>query len=193
MKRAGKLSPGGMAAILALKLDEVENICMQASSKNKIVQIANDNCPGQVVISGHDEALEKALHLAREAKARKVVRLAISIAAHSPLMSDAQDDFNMALEETSINEPEIPIIGNVEAEPLRTVSQVREDLSAQLYSRVRWTETIKYLISKGVNTFIEFGCGDVLVSLVKRIDRSSTRISLGKPEDFSKLSSLLSH
>jgi len=192
MKRAGILSPGGMAAILALKIPEVEDICRQASSENKIVQIANDNCPGQVVISGHDEALEKALSLAREAKARKVIRLAISIAAHSPLMSNAQDDFNKAVETTTIKVPEIPIIGNVNAKPLTSISHIREELSAQLYSRVRWTETINYLISKGVNTFIEFGSGEVLISLVKRINRRTTRISIGKPEDFSKFDVLFS-
>ena len=118
MKRAGKISPGGMAAILALDIPTMEAICQEASMGSENVQVANDNCPGQVVISGHEAALERAMGLAKEAKARKVVRLAVSIAAHSPLMADAQTDFNQAVEFAPISDPKIPIIGNVNAKPL---------------------------------------------------------------------------
>lgn len=187
MAKAGEISPGGMAAILALDTPKVELICTEACLGNSLVQIANDNCPGQVVISGDNKALERAMDLARDAKARKVVKLAVSIAAHSPLMSTAQDEFNLVLQNTSIIDPLIPIVGNVNALPLTSAAQVREDLSAQLYSRVRWTETINYLVSNGIKTFIEFGSGDVLVSLVKRIKRDTERISLGASEDFAKL------
>jgi len=187
MKRAGEISPGGMAAILALDIPTMQMICREASQGSETVQIANDNCPGQVVISGHEAALERAMTLAKGAKARKVVRLAVSIAAHSPLMADAQIDFNHAVELAPITDPLIPIIGNVNARPLYNTEEIRADLRAQLNSRVRWTETIQYMLEQGVKTFIEFGCRDVLVGLVKRINRKTNRITLGTPEDFQKL------
>jgi [acyl-carrier-protein] S-malonyltransferase len=191
MKRAGELSPGGMAAILALDIVKIEEICTKVSTPKEIVQVANDNCPGQVVISGNTKALEKAMVLTREAKAKKVVRLAVSIAAHTPLMAAIQDEFNQAINAASISDPQVPIIGNVYARPLKSVVDIRTDLRAQLNSRVRWTESIQFMLSKGINTFIEIGSGDVLSGLVKRIDRKSNRISIGKPEDFEKLHGLL--
>jgi [acyl-carrier-protein] S-malonyltransferase len=192
MKKAGEISPGGMAAILALDLPTMEAICEQASTPTALVQIANDNCPGQVVISGHTKALETAMRLAREAKARKVVRLAVSIAAHSPLMATIQNEFNPALEATSITDPQIPIIGNIYAQPMFTAQEIKTDLHAQLESRVRWTDTIKYMLSKGIDTFVEIGSGDVLSGLVKRIHRRTKRISIGNPEDFKKLEAFTS-
>jgi [acyl-carrier-protein] S-malonyltransferase len=187
MKRAGEISPGGMGAILALDIPTMEEICHRASTETEFVQIANDNCPGQVVISGYSEALERAMALAVEAGARKAVKLAVSIAAHSPLMGDAQEDFNQAVNTSPIQDPEIPIIGNVTARPLTTSQDIRSDLRAQLNSRVRWTETIEFMLNQGIDTFIEFGSGNVLAGLVKRINRKTKRISLGKPEDFEKL------
>lgn len=191
MKEAGELSPGGMAAILGLEIAALENICAAASEGYEIVQIANDNCPGQVVISGASEALDRAMIAAKEAGARKVVPLAVSIAAHSPLMVHAQERFNQAVEAVHFNNPEIPIIGNVSAGPLNKVSEIEEDLQAQLNSRVRWTETIQLLISKGVSTFIEVGNNSVLSGLLKRIDRKARGISIGTPADFEKLSPIL--
>jgi [acyl-carrier-protein] S-malonyltransferase len=187
MKRAGIISPGGMAAIMGLDIPALDDICNQASAPGEIVQVANDNCPGQVVISGASAALERALPLAQEAKARKVVRLPISIAAHSPLMENSQEDFNQAIEFAPIQDPVRPIIGNVSAKPMTSAADIRADLRAQLTSRVRWTESIQYMISQGVNTFIELGSGSVLAGLIKRIDREVNTISLGKPEDFEKL------
>ena len=187
MKAAGEAAPGSMAAILALDIPTTEEVCMQASNRDEIVQVANDNCPGQVVISGHQAAIDRAMVLAEEAGARKVVKLAVSIAAHSPLMSFAQADFNQAVDQAPLQTPRIPIIGNVSAQPLTTIDEIRQDLQAQLNARVRWTETIQFMISKGVTTFIEIGSGDVLTSLVKRINRSSTRYTLGTPGDFQKL------
>ncbi len=187
MKRAGVISPGGMAAILGLDIPTLDEICSQASASGEVVQVANDNCPGQVVISGADAALERALPLAREAKARKVVRLAISIAAHSPLMNHAQEDFNQAVESAPIQDPVRPIIGNVSAKPMTNAAQIKADLRAQLTSRVRWTESIQYMLSQGVNTFVELGSGSVLAGLIRRIDREANTFSLGTPEDFEKL------
>jgi [acyl-carrier-protein] S-malonyltransferase len=187
MKRAGARSPGGMAAILGLDIPTLDQICAQASAPGEVVQVANDNCPGQVVISGASAALERALPLAREAKARKVVPLAISIAAHSPLMNHAQEDFNQAVDSAPIQDPICPIIGNVSARPMTSSVQIKADLRAQLTSRVRWAESIQYMVSQGVNTFVEVGSGSVLAGLIKRIDREVNTLSLGTPEDFERL------
>lgn len=190
MKRAGEVSPGGMAAILGLDIPSVEAVCAQASAgagPQESVQVANDNCPGQVVISGARASLEHALDLAREAKARRAVALAVSIAAHSPLMEHAQQDFNQVVEQALIQSPQIPLIGNVTATPLTNADAIRQDLRAQLTSRVRWTESIQFMIAHGVDTFIEFGPGNVLSGLIKRIDRQVKSYSLGNPEDFDRL------
>jgi [acyl-carrier-protein] S-malonyltransferase len=187
MKRAGELSPGGMAAVLGLDIPILEQICTAASHGNEIVQVANDNCPGQVVLSGFTPALERAIPLIQEAGARRIVKLAVSIAAHSPLMSNAQLDFNRAVEEITLNKPSIPIIGNVTAQPLNTIQDIRHDLLDQLTHRVRWTETILEIKSWGISSYLEIGTGTVLSGLVKRIDQDSSILSLGAPRDFEKL------
>jgi len=187
MKQAGEKAQGGMAAVLGLEIPQLEQLCTQASNNSEIVQVANDNCPGQVVISGANPALERVLPMIKHAGARKVVRLAVSIAAHSPLMIHAQADFNNSVEATPIKNPYIPIIGNVTASTLLDAKAIRRDLQDQLTHRVRWTETILYLISEGITDFIEVGSGSVLGGLIKRIDRQVKVKSLGTPEDFQQL------
>lgn len=187
MKQAGDISPGGMAAILGLDIDTLEKICSVASDNSDIVQIANDNCPGQVVISGASAALDRAMIGAKEAGARKVVPLAVSIAAHSPLMAHAQETFNQAVESVHFNDPVTPIIGNVSARPLNNIAEIEDDLQAQLNSRVRWTETIQLMRTEGITSFIEIGNNSVLAGLLKRIDRKAHRLSIGSPDDFENL------
>jgi [acyl-carrier-protein] S-malonyltransferase len=176
-----------MAAILGLDLSTVEDICSEASDEEAIVQVANDNCPGQVVISGARRALEKSLKIAEKAGAKRVINLAVSIAAHSPLMANAQSDFNKAVDEAPISDPKVSIIGNVCAAPLNTGSEIITDLKSQLNSRVRWNESINYMISQGVDTFVEIGSGSVLTGLLKRINRKVTGISINSPTDFEKI------
>ena len=187
MKQAGELSPGGMAAILGLDILTVDQVCTQASTPAEIVQVANDNCPGQVVISGASQALERAIHIAQKAGARKVTPLAVSIAAHSPLMINAQESFNLAVENSQFQVPKIPIVGNVSAQPLNNIRDIQTDLKSQLTSRVRWTESIHWMINNGINLFLELGSGSVLTSLLKRINKDVIGISLGTPADFEKL------
>lgn len=184
MKQAGISNPGGMAAILGLDIPLLEQICSTASTPNEIVQVANDNCPGQVVISGASPALERAMQLARDAKARRVVALAVSIAAHSPLMQPAQAEFNQAVDQSPLRDPTILVIGNVSASPLSTADQLRADLQAQLTSRVRWTESIQSMLNQGITTFLEIGSGSVLSGLIKRISREVRCVNLGAPQDF---------
>jgi [acyl-carrier-protein] S-malonyltransferase len=193
MKLAGEGNPGGMAAVMGLDIPTLEDICSQASNPGtgEVVQVANDNCPGQVVISGSRAAVERAILLAQQAGARRAVPLAVSIAAHSPLMEEAQTGFNQAVAEAPITDPSTTLIGNVSAAPLRTSHDVRADLQAQLTHRVRWTESIEYLLAQGVTTFIEVGAGSVLTGLLKRIDRQATGLQASTPADFEKLQQLL--
>jgi [acyl-carrier-protein] S-malonyltransferase len=184
MKRAGDLSPGGMAAILGLEIPQIEQLCIQASTPSEIVQVANDNCPGQVVISGANGALDRVLPLLEQAGARRVIHLAVSIAAHSPYMSTSQQDFNQAINSTVIRNPLIPIISNISAKPMLAADEIKNDLQNQLTHRVRWTESVKYLISEGISEFFEIGNGSVLSGLVKRIDRAAVAIPLGSQTDF---------
>ena len=187
MKRAGEINPGGMAAVLGLDIPALERICAEASQQDEIVQVANDNCPGQVVISGARPALERAIDLARQAGARHAKPLAVSIAAHSPLMIHAQTDFNQAVNAASIQDPRLPLVGNVTAVPLTQANEIRADLQAQLTSRVRWTESIQRMVQDGVKIFYELGSGNVLTGLLKRIDREATGIAIGAPADFEKI------
>lgn len=177
MQKAGERAPGAMAAILALDVDTVTSICKQAGADTgRIVQVANDNCPGQVVISGDETALQRAMALAKEAGARKVVQLPITIAAHSQLMASVADEFAQVVDDTIIHPPDISVIANVSAQPLRTPEEIRSELKAQLTSAVAWTDSIRYLVDQGADTFVEVGPGEVLLGLVKRIQRKATRI-----------------
>jgi [acyl-carrier-protein] S-malonyltransferase len=187
MKRAGDLSPGGMAAVMGLEIPQIEQLCQQASTDTEIVQVANDNCPGQVVISGSHAALDRVQPLLEQAGARRVIRLAVSIAAHSPYMSTSQQDFNQAIASTPIRNPFMPIISNVSATPMLLADEIRADLQNQLTHRVRWAESIRYLISEGITEFFEIGNGSVLSGLVKRIDRNTVATPLGSPADFQNI------
>jgi [acyl-carrier-protein] S-malonyltransferase len=186
MKQAGTNSPGGMAAVLGMDLAILRRICVEASQDEHVVQVANDNCPGQIVISGDAQALEHALNLAREAGARRIRPLAVSIAAHSPLMENAQIAFNEAVDNTPFAEPRIPLVGNVNAKPLTTIAGIRADLQAQLTSPVRWIESVREMVARGITSFIELGNGTVLTGLVKRISPDVRCFSLGNPADFTK-------
>jgi [acyl-carrier-protein] S-malonyltransferase len=188
MQFAGEVSPGGMAAVLGLGIEPVEQACRLASLAGNGVWIANDNCPGQVVISGHEAGLDYVSPLLQEAGARKVVRLAVSIAAHSPLMEAAQARFNLALAEARIEAPRVSIIGNVHASELSHPDDIRADLSAQLSSRVRWTESVERMLAAGLDTFIEMGPGNVLTGLLRRINRSAVGYNLDEPASFAAIS-----
>ncbi len=187
MKRAGELNPGGMAAILGLDIPALDKVCAEASAENELVQVANDNCPGQVVISGAKPAVERAMALAKSAGAKRALPLAVSIAAHSPLMDSIQAEWNQAVDNAQFSNPQIPVYGNVHASILKTADDCRADLKAQMQSRVKWTDSIKKMSEMGINTFVEVGTGTVLGGLVKRIAQEATNYPLGNPQDFSAL------
>ncbi len=174
MRDAGQHSPGGMSALLGLNVVKAEEVCAEAQeTTGGVVVVANDNCPGQIVIAGDEETLALATENASKAGAKRVVRLPVSIAAHTPLMAHAQEEFSKALKETHFQEPIIPIIGNTQAKPLTTAKEIRAELSAQLTTPVRWTESVRTMLDAGATTFFELGSKSVLIGLLKRIDRNA--------------------
>lgn len=192
MKRAGEVQPGGMAAVLGLAREALEEACAQASRETGgVVQIANDNAPGQIVISGERPALERASELAKAAGAKRVVPLAVSIAAHSPLMRSALDDFRRAVEATPLRPPSVPVISNIQARPLDGVEAIREELVLQLVSPVRWTESVAWMTAQGVTTFVEVGPGTVLTGLVRRIAPTAQVGNVGDQASIAAVRSLL--
>jgi [acyl-carrier-protein] S-malonyltransferase len=184
MKRAGELNPGGMAAILGVDIPTLDRVCAEASTADEIVQVANDNCPGQVVISGHKTALERAVAGAKTAGAKRAMPLQVSIAAHSPLMASIQEDWNSAVDACAIEDPFIPVVGNVHARPMLTADELRADIKAQMQSRVRWTESVEWMLANGIRAYVEAGSGEVLLGMIKRIEPSTVRLPLGAPKDF---------
>ncbi|HRJ42174.1 MAG: ACP S-malonyltransferase [Caldilineaceae bacterium] len=182
MKEAGQKSPGLMAAILGLDEAVVAQLCADAqAASGGIVQVANDNCPGQIVISGDRAGMERAMTDLTAAGARKVVALAVSIAAHSPLMAPAAAELKAAIDATPVNPPIAPVIGNTTAAPLTSADAIRAELVAQLTGSVRWTASMQHALDAGVETFVEVGAGEVLTGLMKRIARKSERLSVADP------------
>jgi len=189
MKRAGELNPGGMAAILGGDIPMLDKLCAESSTAEEIVQVANDNCPGQVVISGHRPALERAMEGAKAAGAKRAKALPVSIAAHSPLMDSIQKEWDAAVDACTIEKPATPVLGNVHARPMLTADELRADIKAQMQSRVRWTESVQLMLANGIQVYVEAGSGTVLLGLIKRIDPSAIGIALGNQQDFAALES----
>ncbi|MFM9105689.1 MAG: ACP S-malonyltransferase [Chloroflexota bacterium] len=178
MKQAGEERPGGMAAVLGLERDQLEAVCARARAGG-IILVANDNCPGQLVISGEVEPLLAAMDYAREAGAKRVTRLGISIASHSPLMAAAGEHLARVIAAAPMAPPAMPVIANASAEPLTSVEQIRAELEHHVESPVNWTATIRRMADMGVATYIEIGPGAVLSGLIKRIDREAALLGVG--------------
>jgi [acyl-carrier-protein] S-malonyltransferase len=177
MKEAGEQRPGGMAAVIGMDDDALAAVVEEAGSEG-VIRIANANCPGQTVISGEIPALERASALAQERGARKVARLGVSIASHSPLMADAARQLNDLLATVELRDPEIPIVGNGSAAPITTAEQLRAEMSGHMESPVRWTDSVRTMIDMGVELFVELGPGNVLAGLNRRIDRGVPTIGI---------------
>jgi [acyl-carrier-protein] S-malonyltransferase len=179
MDEAGRECPGGMASILGLTEEQVVGICAEAAaSEGEYVGLATANCEGQNVISGALNPLKRAMELAEEARARKVVRLPISIGSHSPLMAKASEGMNRALLKLRMNDPVAPMVGNVNAELLTTSPEVYAELRDQLLNGVRWQKSVELMKAEGADMFIEVGPGNVLTRLVRRIDYDTNSLSI---------------
>lgn len=167
MQQAGIERPGTMAAVVGLTPETVEGICTQASTAG-VVQAANFNSPGQIVISGSTEGVRKAMDIARQQGAKMVKELVVSGAFHSPLMESARNGLKGALDEADIRDAEIPIYTNVTAEPVTRAIEIRELLYQQLGKPVQWEQTMSNMKRDGATSFYELGPGKVLQGLVKR-------------------------
>lgn len=188
MKQAGEMNPGGMAAILKLDDDTVADICKKVVAEGHgVLQVANYNSPGQLVISGHNAAIERGVELAQEAKARRAIKLPVSIASHSELMRDIAAEFRAAIDKTPLNLPEIPIVANISAESLESLEAIRAEMEGQLTSSVRWTDSVRWMIDQGVTRFIEVGPKNVLTGMIRWISKEVNTHNVATDADIEAL------
>jgi [acyl-carrier-protein] S-malonyltransferase len=177
MKGAGETNPGAMAAVLGLDDVTLADVCKQASGDGVVV-VANRNCPGQTVISGSASALERASELAKGRGAKRVARLGVSIASHSPLMADAAKEFGTLVTAIELRDPQVPVVANGSAQPMTARDEVAVEISQQMAAPVNWTGSVETMIGHGIRTFIELGPGAVIQGLIKRIDREVTVLTI---------------
>lgn len=182
MQNAGQQNPGTMAALIGMQDSAVENLLAEASSAG-VVQAANFNSPGQVVISGDVSAVKKAIELAPSHGARMAKELVVSGAFHSPLMKPAEEQLAAALENVEIRDSRIPVCMNAVAMPVTAAPEIRKNLIMQLTSPVLWTQSIESMVGNGIREFIEIGPQKVLQGLIKRIDKSVTSSGIDTAED----------
>lgn len=172
MEKAVPNGEGTMAAVLGLGREPLAAVCEAVTANGHPVQLANLNCPGQIVISGSKQGVEEAAVKAKEAGAKRVLPLNVSGPFHSELMKPAAAEFKTILNNIDIHSAEVPVIANVTAEPMENAEEIKEKLIEQLYSPVLWEDSVAKMLELGVDTFIEIGPGKVLAGLVKKIDRS---------------------
>lgn len=170
MQEAVPLGVGTMAAIIGLDEAKVEDCCRQASDLG-IVEPANYNCPGQLVISGHVQAVEKACQIAKDMGAKRAVILSVSGPFHSSLLRPAGEALRLELSKVHVSKPAIPVISNVHAKPVEAPEEIVENLVLQVSQPVRWEESIRYMIEQGVDSFIEVGPGKALTGFLRRISK----------------------
>ncbi len=173
MQKVCEKEKSTMAAVLALEDNIVEEVCEQVN-KEDIVVPANYNCPGQIVISGSLAGVDKACEILKERGAKRALRLQVSGAFHSPIMNSAKEELQQIIENTTFNDPICPIYQNVDAKPHTSASEIKENLMAQLTNSVLWTQTVKNMIADGASEFYEYGPGNVLKGLIKKIDTDNT-------------------
>ena len=192
MHQEGERIPSGMAAVLGMDAPTLEAICAEATEQARAgldanekhpgagrVVLANDNAPGQIVISGDQRALELAMELAKSRGARRVVPLVVSGAFHSPVMAPATEGLARAVDAAPIQDARVPLISNITAQPLTSASDLRAELAQQIASPVQWTRTIEYLAGQGVEAFVEIGVGQVLAGLIRRIAKDVPVVAVG--------------
>jgi [acyl-carrier-protein] S-malonyltransferase len=183
MAGSGRERPGTMAALLGLADDAVQRVCLAASDAEGECVAANYNAPGQTVISGDVAAIERALVLAKEAGAKRAVRLNVSGAFHSPLMQVAEAGLAVQLADVAFATPRFPVVSNVTAQPVADAVEARRLLLAQLTSPVRWAESLRTMLDAGVTRFYEVGAGTVLCGLLRRVERDAVCHPVGTAAD----------
>ena len=183
---------GSMAAILGLDVETIERICKEVEDEtNMCVQPANYNCPGQIVISGKKEAVLVACDRLKEAGAKRALELKVSGPFHSALLKGAGEKLGEELKNVTVNPMTIPYVCNAKAEIVTDVTMTKELLEKQVYSPVRWQQTMELMIANGVTTFVEIGPGKTLSGFLKKIDKTVTVINIEKIEDLEKLEGIV--
>lgn len=191
MEEAVPQGQGAMAAVLGLNKEELEEVASEIAADGEVAELANLNCPGQIVLSGTAKGIEQAAVLAKQKGAKRVLPLAVSGPFHSSLMKPAANQFKQALEQTPFANPTVPLIANVTAGVTDAPEVIREQLAEQIYSPVRFEESVRRMIELGVDTFIEIGAGNVLCGLVRKIDRNLRTFAVSDRESFEKMAAAL--
>ena len=187
MQKAVPEGVGAMAALLGLDLAAAEEVARAAATAEEVCEVANDNAPGQVVVSGHRAAVERATVLAKGKGARRAMMLSVSAPFHCALMEPAAEVMANALAGTKIHVPSVPLVPNVTAMPLSDPTEIRQRLVEQVTGTVRWRESMSQLAANGVTRFVEIGAGKVLSGLCRRIVPDATAVSVGSPDDIRAL------
>ncbi len=182
MQRAVPVGEGAMAALLGLELEQVREVAEKAA-QGEVCDAANDNAPGQVVVSGSKGAVERAVDLAKDAGAKRAMLLPVSAPFHCSLMQPAAEVMADALADADLSAPAVPLVANVTADRMTAPDDIRQSLVAQVTGMVRWRESVGFMIENGVDTLYELGAGKVLSGLARRIHRDATAIAIGTPED----------
>ncbi len=186
MQAAVPVGEGAMAAVLGLDLEQAQEVA-SAAAEDEVCAAANDNAPGQVVLSGHAAAIERAIALAQERGAKRAILLPVSAPFHCSLMAPAADVMADALAAVSVKMPAVPLVANVTASRLSDPDEIRRKLVEQVTGMVRWRESVAFMAAEGVEKTVELGTGTVLTGLSKRIDRSIAAVAAGTPEDMDAL------
>lgn len=173
MQKACELQPSTMAAIIALPDETVESICAAVAAEGEVCVAANYNCPGQIVISGSIEGINKACEQMKAAGAKRALPLKVGGAFHSPLMNPAKVELEAAIKATAFHTPKCPVYQNVDAKPHTDAEEIKTNLVAQLTASVRWTQTVQNMIADGATEFTECGPGAVLQGLIKKINKEA--------------------
>jgi len=179
MQEAVPVGVGGMAAIIGIPLEKIQELCNEVSTNDKVVQPANLNSPEQIVIAGHKESVESVSESAKQAGAKKCVLLPVSAPFHCALMKPAEIKLQSELEQTPFQDLKVPVISNVEAKPMTRGSDARQALIRQVCSPVRWLETMQYMVAQGIEVMVEIGSGKVLSGLMKRFNKNVSCYQVG--------------
>jgi len=190
MQEAVPVGVGAMAALLGLDFEDAKAVAEEAAGR-EVCEAANDNAPGQVVVSGHKAAVERALEIAKARGAKRAVLLPVSAPFHCALMAPAADAMAAALAEAAISAPAVPVVANVGAAPVTAPEEIRKSLVAQVTGTVRWRESVAYMAGRGVEAFYEIGAGKVLTGLVKRIAPEALALAAGTPQELEAIARAL--
>ncbi|TDQ63651.1 [acyl-carrier-protein] S-malonyltransferase [Maritalea mobilis] len=186
MQQAVPVGEGAMAAILGLEYADVEEV-VQAAGQGAVVEVANDNAPGQIVVSGAASAVERAVEMAKAKGAKRAMLLPVSAPFHCTMMGPAAEAMEAALASADVKEPVVPVVSNVLAAPISDPSEIKKRLVEQVCGKVRWSQSVSWMTGEGgIDTLVELGTGKVLTGLARRINRDANALAINTPDDIEK-------